>query len=352
MAEKIELVRICKEYRQGHSVIKNLNLTIKPGSFTVLLGPSGCGKSTILRMIAGLERETEGDIMLGGVCMKDVAPGERNIAMVFQNYALYPTMTVKENMEFGLRNMKVPKQEREARILEVAKIVGLSEYLARKPSTLSGGQRQRVALARAMVKKPNVFLMDEPLSNLDAKLRGQLRAELIALHHRLKATFVYVTHDQVEAMSMGTDIVLLKEGEIVQQAGPMDIYHAPAGVFAAQFIGSPSMNVIHCEGGAALGYEVPVGAAYIGFRPEHAELTDGGMPPAASLTIAGELTAREMLGAEQLCTVSTGFGKLYVKLYEQKPASYGPVCLCVKEKNLHFFDKEQNAMAPTLKVVE
>ena len=196
MESKIVLQDIEKAYGKDAPVIEDLNLEIEEGSFTVLLGPSGCGKSTTLRMIAGLEQETKGTLSISGKDMKEVKPGDRGIAMVFQNYALYPTMTVKENIEFGLKNCKVPKAEREARIREVSMSVGLEEYLNRKPNALSGGQRQRVALARAMVKKPEVFLMDEPLSNLDAKLRTQLRTDLIELHHKLGSTFVYVTHDQ------------------------------------------------------------------------------------------------------------------------------------------------------------
>lgn len=199
MESKIVLENIEKSYGKEAPVIEGLNLEIGEGSFTVLLGPSGCGKSTTLRMIAGLEEETGGTLYIDGKDMKEVKPGDRDIAMVFQNYALYPTMTVRENIEFGLKNAGVAKKEREERICEVSRSVGLEEYLNRKPSALSGGQRQRVALARAMVKKPGVFLMDEPLSNLDAKLRSQLRTDLIELHNRLGSTFVYVTHDQVEA---------------------------------------------------------------------------------------------------------------------------------------------------------
>ena len=204
----ISLKNVKKAYGED-VVIENLNLEIKDGSFTVLVGPSGCGKSTTLRMITGLETITEGDILIDGVKVNDVAPGKRDISMVFQNYALYPTMTVKDNIEFGLINKKIPKEERERRIKEVSEIVGLTPYLDRMPANLSGGQRQRVALARAMVKEPKVFMMDEPLSNLDAKLRGAMRVELINMHKRMGTTFVYVTHDQVEAMSMADDIVLM-----------------------------------------------------------------------------------------------------------------------------------------------
>ena len=275
MEQKIVLQEIEKAYGKDAPVIENLNLNIEEGSFTVLLGPSGCGKSTTLRMIAGLEQETKGTLMIDGKDMKDVKPGDRGIAMVFQNYALYPTMTVKENIEFGLKNCKVPKAEREERIKEVSMAVGLEEYLTRKPNALSGGQRQRVALARAMVKKPGVFLMDEPLSNLDAKLRTQLRTDLIELHNKLGTTFVYVTHDQVEAMAMGTNIVLMHKGKIMQQGTPYKIYHDPDNVFTAQFIGTPPMNILDLS---CLIYEnTPFAdAAYMGFRPEYAQLGRNG----------------------------------------------------------------------------
>ena len=220
----IQLKNVTKKFGD-QMVIDDLNLSIEDGSFTVLVGPSGCGKSTTLRMITGLDEPTSGDIYIDGKKINDLTPGKRDIAMVFQNYALYPTMTVRENIEFGLENKKVPKEERKKRVQEICEVVGLTQYLDRKPATLSGGQRQRVALARAMVKQPKVFLMDEPLSNLDAKLRGQMRVELIGLHKKLGTTFVYVTHDQVEAMSMADDIVLMKDGYIVQQSSPRELYN-------------------------------------------------------------------------------------------------------------------------------
>lgn len=222
-------------------------MTIQDGSFTVLVGPSGCGKTTLLRMIAGIGPQSDGQILIDGKDMTDVAPGQRDVAMVFQNYAIYPTMSVYGNIEFGLKNNKVPKEERKKRIREVAEKVGLTDYLDRSPSTLSGGQRQRVALARAMSKNPKVFLMDEPLSNLDAKLRSAMRVELIELHRKLKTTFVYVTHDQVEAMSMADTIILMDHGEIQQIGSPEEIYRNPANLFVAQFIGSPAMNIVKKE---------------------------------------------------------------------------------------------------------
>ena len=242
MAE-IEFRNVSKSFGT-YNVIQHLDVTIQDGSFTVLVGPSGCGKTTLLRMIAGIGPQSDGQILIDGKDMTDVAPGQRDVAMVFQNYAIYPTMSVYGNIEFGLKNNKVPKEERKRRIREVAEKVGLTDYLDRSPSTLSGGQRQRVALARAMSKNPKVFLMDEPLSNLDAKLRSAMRVELIELHRKLKTTFVYVTHDQVEAMSMADTIILMDHGEIQQIGSPEEIYRNPANLFVAQFIGSPAMNIV------------------------------------------------------------------------------------------------------------
>ena len=239
----ITLKNIHKAYGKD-VIIPDLNFTIEDGSFTVLVGPSGCGKSTTLRMIAGLEKPTSGEIFIDDENVVDVDPGKRGIAMVFQNYALYPTMSVRDNIEFGLKNKKVPKEERNKLIADVSEVVGLTPYLSRKPSELSGGQRQRVALARAMVKNPKVFLMDEPLSNLDAKLRQQMRVELIELHKRLGTTFIYVTHDQVEAMSMGDNIILMDKGIIMQRSTPKEMYHNPQNVYTAQFIGTPPMNIV------------------------------------------------------------------------------------------------------------
>ena len=243
----IQLKNVKKQFDKD-VVIENLNLEIADGSFTVLVGPSGCGKSTTLRMITGLDDPTEGDIYIDGQKVNDITPGKRDIAMVFQNYALYPTMTVRQNISFGLENKKVPKEERERRVKEICEIVGLTEYLDRKPSKLSGGQRQRVALARAMVKQPKVFLMDEPLSNLDAKLRSAMRVELIELHRKLKTTFVYVTHDQMEAMTLATQICLIENGVLQQYDAPLTVYNRPNNLFVADFVGNPSINFVEAKG--------------------------------------------------------------------------------------------------------
>ena len=238
----IEFQNVTKSFGKN-VVIDHLNLTIEDGKFTVLVGPSGCGKTTLLRMIAGIGPQTSGKVIIGGKDVTQIQPGKRGVAMVFQNYAIYPTMSVRENIEFGLKNNRVPKEKRSQLVAEVSEKVGLTEYLDRQPGTLSGGQRQRIALARAMVKDPSVFLMDEPLSNLDAKLRVQMRVELIELHQKLRTTFVYVTHDQVEAMSMADTIILMNGGVIQQMASPAEIYKDPANLFTACFIGSPSMNI-------------------------------------------------------------------------------------------------------------
>ena len=224
------------------TAVKGINLEIKDREFMVLVGPSGCGKSTTLRMIAGLEDITAGTVSIGGVTVNDVPPKDRDIAMVFQNYALYPHMTVFDNMAFGLKLRRMPRAEIESRVKEAADMLGLAELLDRKPKALSGGQRQRVAVGRAIVRKPKVFLFDEPLSNLDAKMRVATRTEISRLHHQLEATMIYVTHDQVEAMTMGDRICLMKDGEIMQVDEPLKIYHQPANRYVAGFIGSPPMN--------------------------------------------------------------------------------------------------------------
>lgn len=327
----ITLKNIHKEYGK-EIIIPELNFTIEDGSFTVLVGPSGCGKSTTLRMIAGLEKPSSGEILIDDENVVDVEPGKRGIAMVFQNYALYPTMSVKDNIEFGLKNKKIPKEERKQLIEDVSEIVGLTPYLNRKPSELSGGQRQRVALARAMVKKPKVFLMDEPLSNLDAKLRQQMRIELIELHKRLGTTFIYVTHDQIEAMSMGDNIILMDKGVIMQRSTPKEMYHNPQNVYTAQFIGTPPMNIV----------DNMVPDIKIGFRPEKTSFLD---PGEALLDILGRIITKEQLGAEMNYSVETAYGKVIVKTEEDIESD---ICrLYVREQHLFAFAKDGKRMEVT-----
>jgi multiple sugar transport system ATP-binding protein len=239
---KVELKGIGKIYEGNVRAVQNANITIEDKEFCVFVGPSGCGKSTTLRMVAGLEDISEGELYIDGELMNDVPPKDRNIAMVFQNYALYPHMSVYDNMAFGLKIRKMDKAEIQRRVEEAAKILGLSIYLDRKPKALSGGQRQRVAVGRAIVRNPKVFLFDEPLSNLDAKLRVTMRGEISALHQRLQATMIYVTHDQIEAMTMGTKIVVMKDGHVQQIGEPLYLYNHPINKFVAGFIGSPPMN--------------------------------------------------------------------------------------------------------------
>lgn len=314
-------------------VIPNLALKIDDGSFTVLVGPSGCGKSTTLRMIAGLEMPTEGSILIDNEDVTNRAPGSRGIAMVFQNYAIYPTMTVRGNIEFGLINNKVPKQERNRLIADIAEIVGLTPYLDRKPNALSGGQRQRVALARAMVKKPKVFLLDEPLSNLDAKLRAAMRVELKELHKRLKTTFIYVTHDQVEAMSMADNIVLMDKGVIQQQSSPAQIYHCPQNVFTACFIGTPPMNIFPqaLEGGKKLGV-----------RPEKISL----QPIAGEhLRLKVEVSTKEMLGAECIYYCTSKLGNVVIKAAED--VDDPNLTVHISYGSLHMFDADSRRIELT-----
>ncbi len=281
MAE-IVLDGVTKRYPDGATPVKDLSLTIGDGEFVILVGPSGCGKSTTLNMIAGLEDITSGELRIGGQRVNEKAPRDRDIAMVFQSYALYPHMTVRQNIAFPLSLAKLPKAEIDAKVAETAKILDLTEFLDRKPSQLSGGQRQRVAMGRAIVRKPKAFLMDEPLSNLDAKLRVQMRAEIARLQNRLGTTTVYVTHDQTEAMTLGDRVVVLRAGEAQQIGTPDELYHRPANLFVAGFIGSPAMNFFPAapsEGGLRLpfgqislsgGYALPA-TVIVGARPEHFE---------------------------------------------------------------------------------
>ncbi|GLW66350.1 ABC transporter ATP-binding protein [Actinomadura rubrobrunea] len=272
---KIVLERVDKVYAGGVKAVDGLNLEIRDGEFMVLVGPSGCGKSTALRMIAGLEEITSGKISIGDQVVNDLAPKDRDIAMVFQNYALYPHMTVAQNLEFGLKLRGVSKEERRKKVQEAAKMLGLEQFLSRKPAALSGGQRQRVAMGRAIVREPQAFLMDEPLSNLDAKLRVSMRASLSQLHERLGVTTVYVTHDQVEAMTLGDRVCVLREGKLQQVDTPQRLFDSPVNLFVAGFIGSPAMNFVTADltrgdGGAQVafaGYTLPVPDEVIDSKP-------------------------------------------------------------------------------------
>ena len=286
--------------------VDDLNIEVADGEFLVLVGPSGCGKTTALRMLAGLEEISDGRILIGDRVVNNVAPGARDVAMVFQSYALYPHMTVYDNLAFSLRNQKLPKAEIDRRVKDAGDVLELTEYLKRKPRQLSGGQRQRVALGRAIVREPAAFLMDEPLSNLDAALRVQTRAEILKLQQRLGTTTIYVTHDQVEAMTMGDRIAVMSKGVLQQIGTPEDLYTSPANTFVARFIGSPSMNLLPS---AALG----VGGAgqLVGFRPEHVVLGNG-RPGSAHYDANVEVV--EYLGDEQLAHVRLGDHEIVVKL--------------------------------------
>jgi multiple sugar transport system ATP-binding protein len=300
---RVELSRVSKDFPDGVRAVDELSLEIEDGEFVVLVGPSGCGKTTALRMIAGLESVTEGSISIGERVVNDVPSAKRDVAMVFQNYALYPHMTVFENMAFGLQQRRMPKRDMKARVVEIARLLELEPYLKRKPRALSGGQRQRVAMGRAIVRRPSVFLMDEPLSNLDAKLRVQMRAEIRALQRELAVTTIYVTHDQVEAMTMGDRVAVLRGGVLQQVAPPNELYHRPANVFVAEFIGSPAMNLLEATASsgfvsvAGVSLEVPQYAHLaadhryvIGIRPESITLVPEG--------ISARVVYTEDLGAE------------------------------------------------------
>jgi multiple sugar transport system ATP-binding protein len=317
---QIELVHLSKVYGNDVTAVRDLNLAVAEGEFMVLVGPSGCGKTTALRMIAGLEEITSGEIRIGGKVVNDLAPRDRDIAMVFQNYALYPHKSVYENLAFGLRMRKVPKAEQKQRVEEIARILGLGDMLQRRPAQLSGGQRQRVAMGRAIVREPKAFLMDEPLSNLDAKLRVQMRAEIARIQQALKVTTVYVTHDQVEAMTMGHRVAVMRDGELQQVDTPQRLYDAPANLFVASFVGSPPMNLFEavverdngklvCKVGdtelelpADVDAERPSLAKYagrrvaVGIRPEDVREASGW----DGARLRGRILLVESLGSEQL----------------------------------------------------
>ena len=323
----VTLKNVTKIY-DTKKVIDNVDLSIKDKEFVVLVGASGCGKSTLLRMIAGLEDITGGEIFIGDKKVNDVHPKDRDIAFVFQSYALYPHMTVRENIAFGLKMRKVDKETIAKKVQEAAEILDLGEYLDRKPKQLSGGQRQRVALGRAIVRNPKVFLMDEPLSNLDAKLRVQMRSEIKKLHEKLQTTFIYVTHDQTEALTMGDRVVVLDKGVIQQAASPEEIYNNPANTFVAGVVGSPQMNFIDCKD---FPFETKENVI-VGIRPE--KMVCGG-----EIKFNVDIEITELLGSEKIAYFNIGGKKCSAKL----PADYNienSLELSINPKDLYFFDAQ------------
>ncbi len=361
----LSLKGVYKRYAGGVTAVSDVNLEIEDKEFLILVGPSGCGKSTTLRMIAGLEEISEGEVYIGETLVNEVAPKDRDIAMVFQNYALYPHMTVFENMAFALRLRKVPKDEIKRRVHESARILDIEHLLDRKPKALSGGQRQRVALGRAIVREPKVFLMDEPLSNLDAKLRVQMRAEIGKLHRKLQTTFIYVTHDQTEAMTMGTRIVVMKDGFIQQVATPQELYDAPVNVFVAGFIGSPQMNFFEAtlekEGDkAALLFGdnkilLPEGKAkalagkeeyfgkqvIVGIRPESVYDDEAHLTAMSDSVVKAHVDNTEMMGAETYLYLLVEGNSVVAKVNRRSTAAIGEdITVAVDANKIHLFDKE------------
>ncbi len=360
----LSLKNICKRYPNGFEAVKDFNLEVEDKEFIIFVGPSGCGKSTTLRMIAGLEEISSGELSIDGKVVNDVEPKDRDIAMVFQNYALYPHMTVFDNMAFGLKLRKVPKAEIKQKVEEAAKILDLEKLLDRKPKALSGGQRQRVAMGRAIVRNPKVFLMDEPLSNLDAKLRVQMRSEISSLHQRLGATIIYVTHDQTEAMTLGTRIVVLKDGIIMQVDSPIKLYNEPQNLFVAGFIGSPQMNfvdaVCRIEGEkATLSFDkftvtLPPAKSkkladggyngktvVLGIRPDDLGDSQIELETHKESTIESEVTGYELLGSEVILYFNIAGVNMCAKVDSRTPARFGDrVKLAMDPQKIHVFDKE------------
>ena len=363
MAE-LKLKNIVKKYPNGFVAVKDFSLDIADKEFIIFVGPSGCGKSTTLRMIAGLEDISAGELYIGDKLVNIVSPKDRDIAMVFQNYALYPHMTVYDNMAFGLKLRKVPKDEINKKVHEAAKILDIEHLLDRKPKALSGGQRQRVAMGRAIVRKPKVFLMDEPLSNLDAKLRVQMRSEISKLHHKLQTTFIYVTHDQTEAMTLGTRIVVLKDGIIQQVDTPQNLYNKPNNLFVAGFIGSPQMNFIEAKV-TQVGPDVMVAfgeyrvklpenktkalvdGGYVdkdiimGIRPEDIHDEDIFLSASPESIVEAQVEVTELLGAETNLFLSIAGQSVTARVDSRSTAKIGDVISVALDVNrIHLFDKE------------
>ncbi|QUI24969.1 sn-glycerol-3-phosphate ABC transporter ATP-binding protein UgpC [Vallitalea pronyensis] len=360
----LSLRNIKKVYSQGVTAVQDFNLEIEDKEFIIFVGPSGCGKSTTLRMIAGLEEITEGELYIGDKMVNDVEPKDRDIAMVFQNYALYPHMTVYDNMAFGLKLRKTPKAEIQKRVTEAARILDIEHLLDRKPKALSGGQRQRVAMGRAIVREPKVFLMDEPLSNLDAKLRVQMRLEISKLHQRLQTTIIYVTHDQVEAMTLGTRIVVMKDGFIMQVDTPTNLYEKPQNLFVAGFIGSPQMNLLDVKVSkngnnvelefASNKISVPdakakklVDGGYVGkevvmgIRPQDIHDTQIFLESSPNSIVTATVNVTEMLGSETFLYLTAESDDITARVDARSTAKPGDkVKLAIDLNRIHLFDKE------------
>jgi len=358
---EVKLSNIKKTYKGGAEVVKGISFAVKDKEFLVLVGPSGCGKSTVLRMIAGLEDITDGDLIIGDKKVNDISSSERGIAMVFQNYALYPHMNSYENMAFGLKIKKVPKEEIKERVMAAAKILNVEPLLDRKPGKMSGGQRQRIAIGRAIVRRPEVFLFDEPLSNLDAKLRGKMRIELAKLHKKLDTTMIYVTHDQVEAMTLGERIVVLNEGKVMQIAPPIELFNNPKNKFVAEFIGSPQMNFIEGridvqnskllfkdKNGSTFdvsqlqlkslkdsaGKDIYLGIRSVDLRPEKGELENYD-------TIKGNVVAIELLGNQKHIYVDYNAAELIATFRSEVDVVQGTEFELFLDLNkAYFFDKD------------
>jgi len=348
---QVTLKKLDKSYGETQ-ILHGIDLEIQDGEFAVLVGPSGCGKSTTLRIVAGLEEASGGDVFIGDTRVNDVEPKNRDIAMVFQNYALYPHMNVYENMAFGLRLRKYSDKDIKERVEEAAEILSVEDYLYRRPKELSGGQRQRVAVGRAIVRKPSVFLFDEPLSNLDAKLRVQMRTEIKKLHGRLKTTMIYVTHDQVEAMTMGDRIVVMKDGHIMQADEPLKIYNRPQNQFVGSFIGSPAMNFfdVEIQAGQLVNekFSLPISDAHpkaltafnghkvkLGIRPEHFQLVD------SKSSINANLEVSELMGNESYLYCTTGLDSFIARVADNAPRKTGSaLSLFAEPETYQFFDVE------------
>jgi multiple sugar transport system ATP-binding protein len=348
---QVELHHVVKSYDGKSQVLQGIDLTISDGQFVVLVGPSGCGKSTLLRMIAGLETVTQGDILIDGVRINDLPPRDRDIAMVFQDYALYPHKTLFENMAFGLRLRKEPEAVIHQRVMDAARLLKIEHLLERKPAALSGGQRQRVAIGRAIVRQPKVFLFDEPLSNLDAQLRGEMRAEIKKLHLRLGATIIYVTHDQVEAMTLANQIAVMRGGHVLQLGSPDQIYNQPQALFVAGFMGSPAMNLLdvqHAQDGLRVGHQTlnlplarwsgatPNKVLKMGLRPENCRIQRAAPQ---DLSLQAQLVLLEPLGAETLATFQLEGQEIVARLAADFHLPLGAACpIYFDPSHIHLFD--------------